>query len=158
MVLRLGVGSGALYLMSKLSKSIYIWIYLLRLALHHCPTPPHLVRQALLYLVLHHLPRIASGVDEVMDLVKEVVDVSLTIAQPVPFLDRIVSGQALTKARLHEGKKGTPFPEAVVLIKLYPLPGHCIPIDINMDVFIPFLRLPFFFFFFILFYSYCMEA
>ena len=51
--------------------------------------------------------------------------------------------QALTKARLQECEKGTPSPEAVVLVKLHFLPGRCIPININVDVLIPSLRFPF---------------
>ena len=73
----------------------------------------------------------------------KVVNISLTVAQPVPFLDRLILGQALTKARLQECKKGTPFPEAVVLVELHPLPSRSIPIDINMDVLILFLRFSF---------------
>ena len=73
--------------MGELSKSIHVWIYLFRLALHHCPIASHLVRQSFLDLVLHHFPRVACGIDEVMDPVEEVVDVTITMAQAVPFLD-----------------------------------------------------------------------
>ena len=73
--------------MGELPESIHVWIYLLRLALHHRPVPPHLVRQSLLDLILHHFPCIASGINEVVDPVEEVVDVIVAVAQAVPFLD-----------------------------------------------------------------------
>ena len=73
--------------MGELSKSIQKWIDLLRLALHHRPISPHLICQSLLDFILYHLPCIACGIDEVMDPVEELVDVTVAVAQAVPFLD-----------------------------------------------------------------------
>ena len=72
--------------MGELPKSIHIGIDLLRLALHHRPVAPHLICQSFLDFVLHHFPRIACGIDEVVDLVEEVIDVTVAVAQAVPFL------------------------------------------------------------------------
>ena len=129
--------------MSKLAENIPIWVYLLRFALYHGPISPHLVRQSFLDLILHHLSRKASGIDEVIDPVEEVVDIAVAMSQAVPFLDRLISGEALTEARLKQIEKGVPFPKFVVLVELNSLPGRSMPIDINVDIFIPLLRLAF---------------
>ena len=73
--------------MGELPEGIHVWIYLLGLALHHRPIPPHLIRQSFLDFILYHFPRVASGIDEVVDPVEEVIDVTVAVAQAVPFLD-----------------------------------------------------------------------
>ena len=66
--------------MSKLTESIHIRTDFLWLALHHRPTSPHLVHQSFLDFVSYHLSRLACGIDEVMDPVEEVIDVTVAVA------------------------------------------------------------------------------
>ena len=74
------------------------------------------------------------------DFTRSREDKTIWSERPRYILDRLIPGQALTKTLLQECKEGTPSPEAVVLVELHPLSGHCIPININVDVLIRFLR------------------